>query len=86
MPAGAAFGTDSWCGRVSGWARVDVNRDDSVEMALAADLQRSALSHVADLSCKTYTSEFNLFVAWCGALAEPRVPFPASDATAALYL
>jgi hypothetical protein len=65
---------------------LDVNRKDPVEMALAADLQRSALAHVAESSCKTYTGQFNLFVAWCGALAEPRVPLPASDATVALYL
>jgi hypothetical protein len=65
---------------------LDVVREDPVEMALAADLQRSALAHVAESSCKTYTSQFNLFVAWCGALAEPRVPLPASDATVALYL
>ncbi len=55
-------------------------------MALATDLQQSAMVHVADSSCKTYTCQFNMFVAWCGALAEPRVPLPASDATVALYL
>ena len=55
LPAGAARGTDSGCGRGSGWARLDVNREDPVEMALAADLQRSALAHVAESSCKTYT-------------------------------
>ncbi len=64
----------------------DVNREDPVEMALAADLQRSTLAHVAESSCKTYTGQFNLFVACCGALAESRVPLPASDATVALYL
>jgi hypothetical protein len=63
MPVGAARGTDSGCGRGSGWARLDVNREDPVEMALAAGLQRSALAHVAESSCKTYTSRFNLFVA-----------------------
>ncbi len=50
LPAGAARGTDSGCGRGSGWARLDVNREDPVEMALAADLQRSALAHVAESS------------------------------------
>ncbi len=86
MPTGAALGTDKGCGRVFGWARMDVNREDPVEMALVADLQRSTLAHVADSSCKTYTCQFNLFVEWCGALTEPRVPLPASDATVALYL
>jgi hypothetical protein len=55
MPAGAARGTDRVRGRGSGWARLDVNREDTVEMALAADLQRSALAHVAVSSCGKYT-------------------------------
>jgi hypothetical protein len=38
MPAGAARGTDRVRGRGSGWARLDVNREDPVKMALAADL------------------------------------------------
>ena len=47
MPAGAARGTDKVCGRGSGWARPDANREDPVEMALAADLQRSVLARGA---------------------------------------
>jgi hypothetical protein len=34
---------------------MDVNREDLVEMALAADLQKSALAHVAVSSCGKYT-------------------------------
>jgi hypothetical protein len=55
-------------------------------MRLAADLQRSALCHVASSTCKGYTGQFNMFVVWCESLADPRVPLPASDATVALYL
>ena len=51
MPAGATRGTDSGRGRGSGWASLDVNREDPVEMALAADLQRSVMSKVAASSC-----------------------------------
>ena len=55
-------------------------------MALAADLQKSALAHVAESSCGKYTCKFNMFVTWFGALAEPRVPLTTSDASVALYL
>ncbi len=57
---GAARGTAS--GRGSGWALFDVNREDPVELALASDLQKSALSHVAVPSCGKYTGQFNMFV------------------------
>ena len=50
---GAARGTAS--GRASGWAFLDVNREDPVELALASNLQKSALSHVAESSCEKYT-------------------------------
>ncbi len=84
--AGAARGTGSVRGRSSGWARLDVNREDPMELALAADLQQAALDHVAASTCKKYTSQWNLLVAWCNALAEPMVPLPASDGSVALYL
>ena len=83
MPAGAALGTDRVYGRGSGWARLDENREDSVEMALTADLQRSALAQVAVSSCGKYTGQFNMFVAWCEARAEPKASLPASEATVA---
>jgi hypothetical protein len=86
MFAGVVRDTGSVCGRALGWARLNANREDLVELELAADLQRSGLAHVAESLCITYTSQINLFVAWCGALAEPRLPLPASDGTAALYL
>ena len=53
VPAGAAHGTAS--GRTSGWSLLDVSREDPVELALASDLQKSALSHVAESSCEKYT-------------------------------
>ena len=62
LPAGASLGTASGVGRDTGWARLDVNRSDPVELALAADLQRSALGHVAASSCKKYTGQWNMFV------------------------
>jgi hypothetical protein len=48
MSAGAIFGTVSRFGRSSGWARMDVNQEDPVELALAIELQRSALAHAAE--------------------------------------
>jgi len=87
MPAGASRGTASGCGRHSGLGRLDVNRDDPVvELALAVDLQKAAISHVAGSSCNTYTGQWNMFVAWCDVVEVPRVTLPAADATLALYL
>ena len=80
LPAGATLGTASGVGRGSGWARLDVNRVDPVDMALAA------LTHVAVSSCGKYTGQFNMLVAWCEALAEPRASLPASDTMVAFYL
>ena len=86
VPAGAARGTASGRGGDLGWARLDVNRKDPVEMALALDTQRSALAVVAESSAGKYTGQFNRFVSWCDALAEPRASLPASDATVALNM
>ncbi len=55
MPPGATRGTNRAHGRGSGWARLDVNREDPVEMALAADLQRSSLAQVTVSSCGKYS-------------------------------
>jgi hypothetical protein len=57
-----------------------------VEVELAADMQVSALSHVAGSTCKKYEGQFRMFVAWCGSRVEPRIPLPASDASVAMYL
>jgi hypothetical protein len=57
-----------------------------VELALASDLQKSALSHVAESSCGKYTGQFSMFVAWCDALAEPRASLPALDGTVAFCM
>jgi hypothetical protein len=62
-----------------------VNRTDRVELALTVDLQKSALAHVAGSSCGKYACQFNMFVAWCDARAEPRETLSASDGTVALY-
>ncbi len=64
---------------------MDVNREDP-DLALAADLQQAALGHGAASTCKKYTGKWNLFVDWCNALAEPKMPLPASDGSVALYL
>ena len=64
---------------------MDVNREDPVNLALASDLEKSALPHVAESSCGKYTGQFNMFVTWCDALAEPRASLPASDGIVALY-
>jgi hypothetical protein len=84
VPVGAARGTAIERDGASRWFHLDVNREDPVEMALAADLQKSALAHVADFSCGKYTGQFNMFVVWCDALAEPRATLPASDGTVAM--
>jgi hypothetical protein len=52
--AGADRGIDSGWEPKSGWAALDVNRADPVEVELAADMQVSALSHVAGSTCKKY--------------------------------
>jgi len=62
MPAEASLGTASGMERDTGWARLNVNRSDPVKLALAADLQRSALARVATPSCKKYTGQWNMFV------------------------
>ena len=65
---------------------MDVNRDNPVVLALAADLQNAAISHVAGSSCNTYASKWNMFVAWRDAQEMPRVTLLATDATVSLYL
>jgi hypothetical protein len=57
-----------------------------MEMALAADLQRSALAQVVVSSCGKYTVQFNMFITCCEALSKPRASLPASGATVAFYM
>ena len=57
-----------------------------MEVELAADLQTSALYHVAGSMCRKYEGQFRMFVVWCGSLIEPRVPLPASDTSVVMYL
>ncbi len=56
------------------------------EVELAADMQASALSHVAGSTCKKYEGQFRMFVAWCDSLVEHRIPLPASYASVVMYL
>lgn len=86
LPVGAARGAGRSEAAAAGWAGFDVNREDPVESALAADLRKSAVENVAQSTAKTYTGQWNLFVEWCGSLVIPRSPLPAEDATVALYL
>ena len=86
LPVGVTRGSGRGEAAASGWAGFDVNRDDPVESALAADLRRSAVENVAQSTAKTYTGQWNLFVSWCGSLVVPRSPLPADEATVALYL
>ena len=83
MPACAARGIASGRGGASGWAHLDVDREDLVDLALASDLHKLAL---AESSCGKCKCQFNVFVAWCDASVEPRASLPASDGTVALYL
>ncbi len=57
-----------------------------MEFTLASDLQKSALSHLAESSCGKYIGQFNMLVTWCDSLAEPRSSLPASDGIVALYM
>ncbi len=65
---------------------LDINRADPVEVELASDMQTSALSHVAESTCRKYEGRFRMFFAWCGSLLEPRILLPASDASVEMYL
>jgi len=85
-PAGAILGIGKNRVTSSGWASLDVNRDDPVEVALAARLQHSAMAHVAGSTSKEYVKPWNKFVIWCGERLSERCPLPASDITVALYL
>ncbi len=62
MPAGATSGTGSESGRSSGWALSDVNREDPVKIASAADIQKLALAHVVESLCGKYNGELTMFV------------------------
>jgi len=84
--AGADRGIDSGWEPSSGWAALEANRADTVEVEVVADLHTSTLSHVAGSTCRKCEGQFRMFVMWCGSLLEPRVPLPASDALVELYL
>ena len=70
----------------SGWASLDIDRDDPVEVALAARVHYSATTHVVGIASKKYVGPWNKFMKWCGERLSKRCPFPASDFTVALYL
>jgi hypothetical protein len=85
-PAGATLGIGKNSVTSLGWASLDVNRDDPVEVALAARLQNSAMAHVAGSTSKEYVKPWNKFLIWCGERLSERCPLPASDITVAFYL
>jgi hypothetical protein len=70
----------------SGWSSKNINIDDPIEVALAGDLQSSALAHVATSTSNAYVGPWNAFVSWCNTLLRPRRPLPAEDITVALYI
>ena len=57
-----------------------------MEVALAAGVRSSALTHVAGSTAVAYAGPWQHFEDWCSALARPRCPLPADDFTVALYL
>ena len=85
-PAGAILGIGKNRVTWSGWASLDVNREDPVEVALGARLQHYAMAHVAGSTSKGYVGPLNAFVKWCGERLSERCPLPATDFAVALYL
>jgi len=85
-PAGAILGIGKNRVTSSGWASLDVNREDPVEVAMGARLQHSTMAHVAGSTSKRYVGLWNAFVKWCGEHLSERCPLPATDFTVALYL
>ena len=61
-PAGATLGIGKDRVTSSGWASLDINRDDPVEVALAARVHHSAMAHVAGSTSKEYVKQWNKFV------------------------
>ena len=85
-PARAILGIGRSSVTSSGWASLDVNRDDPMEAALAARLQHSSTAHVAGSTSKEYVGPWNKVVKWCGERLSERCPLTESDFTVALYL
>ncbi len=56
----------------SGWSTKDINFDDPIEVALAGELQNSALAHVAASTSHAYVGPLNAFVLRCQNLTRPR--------------
>ncbi len=56
----------------SGWSTKNINLDNPIEVALAGELQNSALAHVAALTSHAYVGPWNAFVLWCQNLIRPR--------------
>ncbi len=84
--AGATLGIGKNRVTSSGWASLDVNCDDPVEVALVARLQHFAMAHVAGSTSKEYVKPWNKFVIWCGKRLFERSPLLASGITVALDL
>ena len=85
-PAGSILGIGKNRVTSSGWASLDVNREDPVEVALAARVQHSAMAHVAGSTSKGYVGPRNAFVKWFGERLSERCPLPVTDLSVVLYL
>ena len=69
-----------------GWGLKSYNKEDPVEVALAAGVRSSSLAHVTCSTGAAYAGPWQHFGEWCSSLARPRCPLPADDFTVALYL
>ena len=60
----------------SGWSTKNINLDDPIEVALAGELQFSALAHVTASTSHAYVGPCNAFVLWCSNLLDLVGPYP----------
>ena len=62
--AGALLGVGRSRDSSSGWAAMDVNMDDPVEVALASRVQQPEMANKADSTALAYVGPWNAFVRW----------------------
>ena len=53
----------------SGWSSKNISLNDPIEVALAGELQSSALAHVATSTSNAYVGPWNALVSWCNNFA-----------------
>jgi hypothetical protein len=70
----------------SGCSIKDINVNDSIEVALASNLQDPTLAHVAVSTSHAYVGPWNAFVLWCSTSLRPRTSLPGDYITVALYI